>query len=102
MQLISKVNKGFRSLLFIIDIYGKYAWVGLLKTKKGMAITNAFQKILDESSCKRNKKWVDNGSEFCNRSIKSWLQDNELEIYSTHEGKSIKEKFYKNIKEQNL
>ena len=34
MQLISKLNKGFRFLLCIIDIFSKYAWVVLLKDKK--------------------------------------------------------------------
>ena len=29
MQLISKFNKGFRSLLCVIDIFSKYAWVFL-------------------------------------------------------------------------
>ena len=51
MQLISKLNKGFWFLLSIIDIYSKYAWVIPLKDKKGIIITNAFQKILDESNC---------------------------------------------------
>ena len=64
MQLISKFNKGFRFLLRVIDIYSKYAWVIPLNNKKGMTITNAFQKILDESKCKPNKIWVDKGSEF--------------------------------------
>ena len=27
---------------------------------------------------------VDNESEFYNRSMKSWLQDNNIEMYSTH------------------
>ena len=49
MQLLSKFNKGFRFLLFIIDIYSKYAWVITLKDKKGISIVNAFQKILEES-----------------------------------------------------
>ena len=48
MQLISKFNKGFRFLLCVIDIYSKYAWVIPLKDKKGISITNAFQKNLDE------------------------------------------------------
>ena len=49
-----------------------------------------FQKILDESGRKPNKIWVDKGSEFYNRSRKSWLQDNDTEMYSTHnEGKSV-------------
>ena len=41
-----------------------------LKDKKGIAITNAFQKVLDESKCKPNKIWLDKGSEFYNRSMK--------------------------------
>ena len=55
MQLISKFNKGIRFLLCVIDIFSKYAWVIPLKDKKGITITNAFQKILDESNCKPNK-----------------------------------------------
>ena len=56
MQLISKFNKGFRSLLCVIDIFSKYAWVIPLKDKKGVSIVNAFQKILKESNgCKPNK-----------------------------------------------
>ena len=71
-------------LLCVIGIYNKYAWVVPLKDKRGIAITNAFQEILDESGHKPNKIWVDKGSEFYNRSMKSWLQDNDIEIYSTH------------------
>ena len=46
MQLISKFNKGLRFLLRVIDIFNKYTWVVPLKDKKGISITNAFQKIL--------------------------------------------------------
>ena len=45
MQLISKFNKGFRFLFCVTDAFSKYAWVAPLKDKKGIAITNAFQKI---------------------------------------------------------
>ena len=62
MQLISKFSKIFRFLLCVIDIYSKYAWVITFKDKKGITITNAFQKILDESNCKPNKVWVHKGS----------------------------------------
>ena len=58
----------------VIDFYSKYAWVILLNDKKGIAITNAFQKILKESNRKPNKIWVDKGSEFYNRSMKSWFE----------------------------
>ena len=48
MQLISKFNKGFTSLLCVIDISSKYAWFAPLKDKKGVSMINAFQKILDD------------------------------------------------------
>ena len=56
-----------------------------------------FKKILDNSNRKPNKIWVSIGSEFYNGSMKSWLQDNNIEMYSTHnEGKSvISERFFK-------
>ena len=43
MRLLS--NKGICFLLCAIDIFGKYAWVK--KVKKGITITNVFQKNLD-------------------------------------------------------
>ena len=59
MQLISKLNKGFRFLLCSIDIFSKYAWVVSLKDKKGVCIVNAFQKILNDSAkkTKQNVGW---------------------------------------------
>ena len=90
MQLISKFNEGSRFLLCVIDIYRKYGWIIPLKDKKGITITNAFQKTLVEFNRKLNKIWVDKGSEFYNRSMNSFLQDNNIEMYSTHtEGKSV-------------
>ena len=60
------------------------------ESKRGTTITNAFQKILNESNLKLNTIRVDKGSEFYNRSMKSFLQNNNIEMYSTHnEGKSV-------------
>ena len=66
------------------------AWVIHLKDKKGITISNAFQNILDESNRKANIIWVNKSSEFYNISMKSFLQNINIEIYSTHnEGKSV-------------
>ena len=46
-----------------------------------------FKKILKKSNRKPNKIWEDKGSEFYNRSIKSFLQNNNIKMYSTHEEK---------------
>ena len=88
-QLISKFNKGTRFLLYVVDIYNKYAWVATLKDKKGITITNAFQKILHESNGKPKEIWIDKGSEIYNRSIKSWLLNNDIQMNSTHRKENL-------------
>lgn len=55
IQLLSKCNKGVIFLLYITDIYSKYTSVVLLKDKKGIIITNAFQKFFDDAVCNQNK-----------------------------------------------
>ena len=84
MQLISKFNKGFRFLLYVIDIYSKYAWVVPLKDKKGASAVNTFQSIFKKSNRKPNKILLDKGGEFYNRSTKPWLEKNDIEMYSAH------------------
>ena len=100
MQLISKFNKGIHFSLCVNDIFSKYAWVISLKDKKGITITNGFQKMLKESNCKPDKIWVDKGSEFYNRSMKSFFRNKNIEMYSTHnEGKSVvAERFIRTLK----
>ena len=51
------------------------------KDNKGITITNAFQKFLKESNRKPNKIWVNKGSGFSNKSMKSWLEKNVIEMY---------------------
>ena len=98
--MISKFNKGIRFLLCVINIYSKYAWVNPLKDKKGITITNAFQKVLKESNRKPNKIWVDQGNEIYNSSMKSWLEKNDIEMYSTHNERKpvVAERFIRALK----
>ena len=69
-----------------------------MKDKKGITITNASQKFLKQSNRrevkskgrKGNKIWIEKGSEFYNRSMKSFLQNENIEMHSTYkEGKSV-------------
>ena len=57
--------------MYVIDVFSKYAWVVPLKDKKGITITNAFQKILKESNRKPNKIWVGKENECYNNSLKN-------------------------------
>ena len=88
--MISKFDKGFRFLLCGIDIHSKYERLIPWKDKKGITITIFFQKTLDESNHKPKNIWLDKGSQFYNRSMKSWLEKSDIEMYSLHnEGKSV-------------
>ena len=58
MQLISNFNKGMRFLLYATDVFSKYVLFVPLKDKKGITVTNNFQKIFDESDHKPNKIWL--------------------------------------------
>ena len=44
MQLRNKLNKGIHFSSCVIDSFSKYAWVIPWNDKKGIAITNAFEK----------------------------------------------------------
>ena len=45
IELISKINKGIRLLLSVIDIFSKYAWVIPLKDKKILQLLVLFKKF---------------------------------------------------------
>ena len=86
----------------VFKIFSKYAWVIPLKDKNGITITSAFQKILNESNRKPNKIWVNKDSELYNRSMKSWLEKNAKEMYSTHneEKSALSERFIRTSKNE--
>ena len=78
--------------------------LGLLlwKIKKELQLLEIFtQEILEESNRKPKKIWVDKGSKFYDRSMKSWLKKKyAIEMYSIHnEGKSdVPESFVRALK----
>ena len=100
MKLLSKQNKSIKYLLCAIDLFSKYGFVVPLKDKKGINITNVFNKIINQSSRKPNKIWVDQGGEFYNHVFKKWLSENDTSMYSTfNEGKSVVvERFIRKLK----
>ena len=77
-----------------------------MKNKKGESIVQGFESTLNKSrnakhsGKKPNRIWVDHGSEFYNNKFKSFLKENDIEIYSTfNEGKSVvAERFIKTLK----
>ena len=78
MESLSSKNKNVKYLLCVIDVFTKYAWVKLLKNKNGKIVLNVFIKIVNESSRKPNKWWVDQGREFCYKRMWEWLDNNDI------------------------
>ena len=93
MQSLSKYNKGIKYLLCAIHLLSKHPWVIPIKDKKGTSIVITIKKIIStefHSKRKPNKIWVDQGSEFYNKSFKDFLKINKIEMYSTfNEGKNL-------------
>ena len=63
-----------------------------------------FKRIFRKSNRKPNKIWVDKVSEFYNRSMKSWLEKNDMEMYSIlNERKSVlAERFIRTLKKNKI
>ena len=91
MLLINLIKDFVPYYVFLIfSVYTLYTCFICFKDKKDITITNAFQNILDESNRKQKTIQVDKGSKFYNRSIRLWLQDNDIEMYYTNnERKSV-------------
>ena len=90
-------------------MFSKYTWVIPIKDKKGTSIVNAFKKIISEKSkaeskqrWKPNKIWIDQGSEFYNKSFKDFLKINNIEMYSTYSDRKsvVAERFIRNLKKK--
>ena len=100
MESLSSKNENVKYLLCAKDVFTLYVWVKPLKDKKGKTVLNAFIKIVNESNRKPDKLWVDQGREFYNKPMQEWLDNNDILMYSTHNGgKSvIAERFIKTLK----
>ena len=96
MQSFLKFNNGIKYLLMVIDVFSKYGWIVPLKSKTGVDVADALNKIFGERRCM--KMWVDKGKEFYNKHVKAL----GVQLYSTeNEEKScIVERWNRTMKEK--
>ena len=95
-------NRRTRYLLTIIDVLSKYAWVVGLKSKRGTAVRDAFQHVLETHPERRpTHLQTDQGKEFYNKHMKRLLDDYDINHYSTRgEPKAaVGERFNRTLKE---
>ena len=99
MQKFAKLNKGYRYLITCIDIFSKFAWVILLKDKRGITIKQALQRIFKQR--KPKFLWTDRGTEFYNKQVQDLLNENNIKLYSTNNSEiksSVIERFNRTFK----
>ena len=72
----------------------------LLKDKKDIRIIGAFENILSKSERRPKEIQLDKTNKLHNTSLKSWLQDDNVKMYSTHNaGKSfVAQRFIRTLK----
>ena len=73
IQKFSKLNKGIKYLLTVIDVFSKYGWIRGLKDKKTETVSKAFDDIFN-SKRKSKMLWTDKGSEFISKHFKEFLK----------------------------
>jgi len=75
------VNKGYRYLLTVIDLFSRYAWAKPIKDKTGKEVKRAFQEIFAKGR-KPQRLQTDEGLEFLNRHVQHLLNLENKVFYS--------------------
>lgn len=78
---LSRYNKGYRYLFVCIDIWSKLLWVEVLKKKTADVIVEAFRSIYAKAKVSPKFISCDEGKEFDNSKVKTFLKSKGTEIY---------------------
>jgi transposase InsO family protein len=75
---LSDKNDGVRFGLMVVDVFSKYLWVELLKTKKPAEVAKAFVKVLDSSGRIPKVIRSDMGKEFTGKAFQEVLKERDI------------------------
>lgn len=97
---IKNYNKGFQYIMVIIDCFSKYVWALPIKMKTKSEVTQAFEKVMNNSCRYPNNLQTDMGTEFYNTSFKKLMRMHKINHYSTFSVKnaSIVERVIRTLK----
>ena len=83
LQRYAKENNSYKYILTVMDIFSKFAWVRVTKTKDKKTIADAFEDIIKKSSRKCQFLWSDNGGEFFKKVFEDMLKRHNIMRYTT-------------------
>ena len=81
---LSKYNKNYKFIFTIFDNHTEYAWAIPLKDKSGKTTTNALKNLIEKAKRKPDKIWSDRGKEFYNQTFLHYLNEQNIQLYSTN------------------
>ena len=104
----SKQNSNYKYILTVIDFFSKHSWCYPLKNKNYNEIINSFKDIFKKSKRKPKMIQSDKGSEFTNKQVQKFFNDNNIKWYHTYNrdikcsiceryNRTILNKIYKNF-----
>ena len=104
----SKQNNNYKYILTVIDFFSKHSWCYPLKNKNSNEIINSFKDIFKKSKRKPKMIQSDEGSEFTNKQVQNFFNDNNIKWYHTYNrdikcsicerfNRTILNKIYKNF-----
>lgn len=101
MQKFSRKNKGNKYILAIIDCFSRFAWCVPIKRKIPSEIIRAFGILFSTTSRRPVRIQSDKGKEFVNKTVKTYLSENEIEFFTARDPAtkaSICERFIRTMK----
>jgi hypothetical protein len=83
MIKLAKLNKGFKYVLLVIDVFSRYVWIKSLKTKSAEDTFEALKSVFNFS--KRVPKYIrhDQGKEFLNSKVQSLFKSLSIKDITT-------------------
>lgn len=99
LSAIKRENGGNKFILTAIDVFSRFAFAVAIKNKSALEVLRGFEKIITNENTYKLLQ-VDDGKEFWNRSVKDFMQQNNIKMFSTGSGQkaSIVERFNRTLK----
>lgn len=79
----ARMNRGFRYILVVINVFSKFVWAEPVKRKTAQDVSAAMKKMLSQMKTTPKNIQTDNGKEFYNQEFKKLMDKWKINHYST-------------------
>lgn len=96
----ARINRCFKYILVVIDVFSKFLWTRAIKNKTGRDVSAAMKDIFNKSNRIPKNVQTDLGKEFYNKDFKRLMEKHNINHYSSFSNKkaSIVERVNRTLK----